>query len=307
MLAARAYAIQRLKGLEDPQITEEHVWLSRLRGYCSEEAHSCVEKAGMMSFIKMNILKPDEKNSLRGETLRIVNFTYLYIPVLARLSYLTFVVCFAQAMEADVRQGLIPFFVSCTLGTTSCCSYDNIAEIGLVCKQYPAVWMHVDAAYAGNSFICPEFRDVMQGLKYADSFNLNPNKWLLTNFDCSCLWVKNRLLLTQALVVDPLYLQHGHAGAIDYRHWGIPLSRRFRALKLWFMLRNYGISGLQKYIRHHCKLAKFFESLVRSDPDNYEICNEVRVSIVHEITFPESTSFKIIVYCWMENYFSIQI
>lgn len=115
------------------------------------------------------------------------------------------------------------------------------------------------------------------GIEYADSFNVNVNKWMLTAFDCSCLWVADRYKLTSALVVDPLYLQHGHEGAIDYRHWGIPLSRRFRSLKLWFVIRTYGLSGLQKYIRRHCELAKLFESKVRRDP-RFEISNDVRVS-----------------------------
>lgn len=116
------------------------------------------------------------------------------------------------------------------------------------------------------------------GIEFADSFNVNVNKWLLTSFDCSCLWVADRYKLTSALVVDPLYLQHGHEGAIDYRHWGIPLSRRFRSLKLWFVIRTYGLSGLRKYIRRHCELAKLFESKVRRDP-RFEISNDVRVSI----------------------------
>lgn len=180
-------------------------------------------------------------------------------------------------MDQDEKMGLIPFFVSTTLGTTSCCSFDNLAEIGLVCKQFPAVWLHVDAAYAGSAFICPENRVFLNGIEYADSFNMNPNKWLLTNFDCSCMWVKDRYKLTSALVVDPLYLQHGYAGAIDYRHWGLPLSRRFRSLKLWFMLRNYGISGLQEYIRRHCELAKKFKGMIEADKA-FEICNDVKVS-----------------------------
>lgn len=115
------------------------------------------------------------------------------------------------------------------------------------------------------------------GIEYADSFNTNPNKWLLVNFDCSTLWVRNRIRLTSALVVDPLYLQHGYSDStIDYRHWGVPLSRRFRSLKLWFVMRSYGISGLQKYIRHHIRLAKMFESLVRKDK-RFEVCNDVKV------------------------------
>lgn len=182
-------------------------------------------------------------------------------------------------MEQDEAMGLIPFFVSTTLGTTSCCSFDNLLEIGVACQQFPTVWLHVDASYAGSAFICPEFRGLLHGIEYADSFNLNPNKWLLTNFDCSCMWVKDRIKLTSALVVDPVYLQHGFAGAIDYRHWGVPLSRRFRSLKLWFVLRNYGISGLQNYIRRQCQLAKKFESMVRTDK-NFEITNDVKVGIV---------------------------
>ena len=119
-----------------------------------------------------------------------------------------------------------------------------------------------------------------QGIEYADSFNTNPNKWLLTNFDCSTLWVRDRIRLTSALVVDPLYLKHGYSdAAIDYRHWGVPLSRRFRSLKLWFVLRTYGISGLQEYIRHHIRLAKKFEALALKDK-RFEVCNEVKLGLV---------------------------
>lgn len=118
-------------------------------------------------------------------------------------------------------------------------------------------------------------------MEYADSFNTNPNKLLLVNFDCSAMWVKDVLVLTSALAVDPLYLQHEHDTtlAIDYRHYGIPLSRRFRSLKLWFVFRTYGIVGLQKYIRNHIKLAKHFEQLVKSD-DRFEVKNDVILGLV---------------------------
>ncbi|KAI5751721.1 hypothetical protein M8J77_010314 [Diaphorina citri] len=251
MLAARAQAISKLKKIHP--FVDEGVLLSKLMAYCSKEAHSCVEKAAMMAFVRLKILEPDDKNSLRGATLR-------------------------QVMQQDETMGYIPFFVSTTLGTTSCCSFDNLAEIGPVAKEFD-VWLHVDGAYAGSSFICPEFRPFMNGIEYADSFNVNVNKWLLTAFDSSCLWVADRYKLTSALVVDPLYLQHGHEGAIDYRHWGIPLSRRFRSLKLWFVIRTYGLSGLQKYIRRHCELAKLFEGKVRRDP-RFEISNDVRLGLV---------------------------
>jgi tyrosine decarboxylase len=201
-------------------------------------------------------------------------------------------------MEEDIAMGQIPFFVSTTLGTTSCCSFDNLSEIGPVCNEVEA-WMHVDGAYAGNAFICDEFKGLMRGVEWASSFNTNPNKWLLTNFDCSTMWVRDRFKLTQALVVDPLYLQHSYsAQSIDYRHWGVPLSRRFRALKLWFVLRSYGINGLQKYIRNHCRLAKRFECLVLQD-QRFEIANEVKVRRIIDHWWQHSSNL-----CWSERNFA---
>ncbi|KAJ8930267.1 hypothetical protein NQ314_016934 [Rhamnusium bicolor] len=253
MLAARNQAIQYLK--KNKPHVEDNVFLPKLVGYCSREAHSCVEKAAKILLVKLRILDPDENGSLRRETL-------------------------LDAMEKDKANGLVPFFVSTILGSTSSCSFDNLQEIGPICKAEPCTWLHVDAAYAGNAFICPELKHYLKGIEYADSFNTNPNKWLLVNFDCSCLWVRCRIRLTHALVVDPLYLQHANSDeAIDYRHWGIPLSRRFRSLKLWFVIRKYGLSGLQKYIRNHIKLAKHFESLVRKD-SKFEVVNDVKLGLV---------------------------
>ncbi|XP_034840049.1 aromatic-L-amino-acid decarboxylase [Maniola hyperantus] len=253
MLAARAAGIKRLKH-QFPTV-DEGLLLSKLIAYCSKEAHSSVEKAAMISFVKLRILQTDDNGCLRGQTLK-------------------------EAMEEDEEAGLVPFFVSTTLGTTSCCSFDNLPEIGPIVRKFSYVWLHVDAAYAGNAFLCPEHKCHLAGIEYADSFNTNPNKLMLTAFDCSLLWVTNRYLLTSALVVDPLYLQHCYDHtAIDYRHWGIPLSRRFRSLKLWFMLRSYGISGLQKYIRRHCELAKYFEKLVKKD-ERFEVCNQVKLGLV---------------------------
>uniref|UniRef100_A0A1B0GJF5 Putative aromatic-l-amino-acid/l-histidine decarboxylase n=1 Tax=Lutzomyia longipalpis TaxID=7200 RepID=A0A1B0GJF5_LUTLO len=253
MLAARAQAIKQLKQ-QHPFVEEGHL-LSKLMAYCSKEAHSCVEKAAMISFVKLRILEPDSKCSLRGDTV-------------------------AKAMEEDEQQGLVPFFISTTLGTTGSCAFDAIEEVANVLKHHPGVWFHVDGAYAGSAFICPELRYLLKGIEYAASFNTNPNKWLNTSFDCSCLWVRDRVRLTSALVVDPLYLKHGYSeSAIDYRHWGIPLSRRFRSLKIWFVLRNYGISGLQQYIRRHIMVAKHFESLVLRDR-RFEICNDVKLGLV---------------------------
>lgn len=252
MLAARAHTIRQLK--KQHPFVEEGVLLSKMMAYCSKEAHSCVEKAAMMAFVKLRILEPDENQSLRGATLQ-------------------------QVMQEDRAMGLVPFYVETTLGTTSCCSFDNLAEIGPVCEEFGA-WLHVDGAYAGSSFICPELRGPMRGIEYASSFNFNPNKFMLTHFDCSLMWVRDRFKLTQALVVDPLYLQHSYSEkSIDYRHWGIPLSRRFRALKIWFVVRSFGIEGLQKYIRDHCRLARRFEAHVRKEP-RFEVASPVHLGLV---------------------------
>ncbi|XP_014204563.1 aromatic-L-amino-acid decarboxylase-like [Copidosoma floridanum] len=255
MVAARDHTIARLKEKPEYAHLDETALLGKLVAYCSTQSHSCVEKGARVSFFTLRILEPDEHSSLRGATLE-------------------------QAIEADVAAGLIPFFVSTTLGTTGGCAFDNLEEIGPVCRKYEEIWLHVDGAYAGNSFICPEFRYLMAGIEYADSFNTNPNKFLLTNFDCSCLWVRDRMKVIKALVVDPIYLEHpNEESAIDYRNWSLPLSRRFRSLKLWFVLRNYGISGLQAYIRNHVKVAKHFEALVKTDP-RFEVVNDVLLGLV---------------------------
>lgn len=130
------------------------------------------------------------------------------------------------------------------------------------------MWFHVDGAYAGNACICPEYRPHLRGVEKADSFNMNPHKWLLTNFDCSTLWVQNRTLLQEALGTNPVYLRNKLTDnnlVIDYKDWQIPQGRRFRALKLWMVMRMYGSSGLQAYIRNHCNLAKHFEELLQID------------------------------------------
>lgn len=253
MLAARARAIKNLKQLDNTE-RHESVYLPQLVAYSSKEAHSSIEKAAKMALVKLRILDTDKHGALRGKVLK-------------------------AAIDNDIKDGLTPFFVVATLGTTSSCCFDNLLEIGQVCQQVKSIWFHVDGAYAGSSFILPEMRKFKEGLEYADSFNTNPNKLLLTNFDASAMWVKDAYLLSSALTVDPLYLQHEHTSAIDFRHYGIPLSRRFRALKLWFVFRSYGIEGLQRYIRNHIKLAKHFEKLVMEDY-RFEVRNDVHLGLV---------------------------
>uniref|UniRef100_A0A8C6FZ68 Aromatic-L-amino-acid decarboxylase n=1 Tax=Moschus moschiferus TaxID=68415 RepID=A0A8C6FZ68_MOSMO len=189
-----------------------------------------------------------------------------------------------ELTQAAIMEKLVAYTsdqVVATLGTTSCCSFDNLLEVGPICHE-EGVWLHVDAAYAGSAFICPEFRHLLNGVEFADSFNFNPHKWLLVNFDCSAMWVKKRTDLTGAFRLDPVYLRHSHqdSGLItDYRHWQLPLGRRFRSLKMWFVFRMYGVKGLQAYIRKHVQLAHAFEALVRQDP-RFEICAEVTLGLV---------------------------
>lgn len=255
MMAARAQAIAYLKDQAQDYDTHDSNYLPKLVAYTSCEAHSCVEKAAKMALVKLRILDVDENCSMRGPTL-------------------------AEAIKEDQESGLHPCFVVATLGSTSSCAFDNLKEVGPIVKKLPACWLHCDGAYAGGGFICPELRYLKEGLEFADSFQTNANKWMNVCFDCTCLWVKERYKLTSSLIVEPLYLRHDRqAVTVDYRHWMIPLSRRFRALKLWFTIRNYGIEGLQAYIRNHVKLAKEFEKLVLKD-NRFELCNEVRLGLV---------------------------
>uniref|UniRef100_A0A8B9YBS6 Aromatic-L-amino-acid decarboxylase n=1 Tax=Bos mutus grunniens TaxID=30521 RepID=A0A8B9YBS6_BOSMU len=188
-----------------------------------------------------------------------------------------------ELTQAAIMEKLVAYAsdqVVATLGTTSCCSFDNLLEVGPICHK-EGLWLHVDAAYAGSAFICPEFRHLLNGVEFADSFNFNPHKWLLVNFDCSAMWVK-RTDLTGAFRLDPVYLRHSHqdSGLItDYRHWQLPLGRRFRSLKMWFVFRMYGVKGLQAYIRKHVQLSHAFEALVRQDT-RFEICAEVILGLV---------------------------
>nr|XP_014353864.1 PREDICTED: aromatic-L-amino-acid decarboxylase-like [Latimeria chalumnae] len=144
------------------------------------------------------------------------------------------------------------------------------------------IWMHIDAAYAGNAFTCPEFRYLLDGVEFADTFNFNLHKWLLVNFDCSVMWVKKKTDLTHAYRTNPVYLQHDYEDfelITDFRHWEIPMGRRFRSLKIWFVFRMYGVKGIQEHIRKYVRLAHEFENLVHQD-GRFEICAEVVLGLV---------------------------
>jgi len=175
-------------------------------------------------------------------------------------------------LAADHAAGAVPALVVATIGTTSTTAIDPLPAIGEICREY-GVWLHVDAAYAGAAAICPELRGTHDGVEYADSYCFDPHKWLLTGFDCDAFWVADRSELIQALTVLPEYLRNAatESGAvIDYRDWQVPLGRRFRALKLWFVLRWYGAEGLRAHIRAGVALAAEFAGWVRAD-ERFEV------------------------------------
>ena len=219
-----------------------------LRAYTSSQAHSSIEKA-----IRIAGLRPDQ--------LRVLD-------VAAEDGYALHPDALSAAMAADRAAGLVPFFVAANTGTTSSTALDPIRALAEVTARERA-WLHVDAAHAGSALVCPELRWIADGLEGADSFCMNPHKWLLTNFDCDCFWVADRAALIGALSVLPEYLRNAasESGAvIDYRDWQLPLGRRFRALKLWFVLRSYGATGLRQVLREHVALAQELAGRIAAHP-----------------------------------------
>ncbi len=231
----------------------------RTVAYASTQTHSSLQKAAMIAGIgvdNLRLIEVDEKFAMRPEA-------------------------FARQVEADKKAGLFPCFVCATVGTTSSNAMDAIAEVARVARQHN-LWLHVDAAMAGTAALCPEFRHLQNGVEFADSYNFNPHKWMFTNFDCSCFWVADRKALIQTLSILPEYLrnQATESGAvIDYRDWHIQLGRRFRSLKLWFVIRHYGIEGLQHHIRRHVQLAQTFAHWVRED-ENFELAAPAPLNLV---------------------------
>jgi aromatic-L-amino-acid decarboxylase len=174
-----------------------------------------------------------------------------------------------QAMAADVAAGRTPAFACAAVGTTGTTAVDPVRRVAEIARAHGA-WVHVDAAYAGSAMICPEHRHHQDGLELVDSYTFNPHKWLLTGFDCSVLWVADRERLVRTLAILPPYLQDqaasGTGAQVDYRDWHVPLGRRFRALKLWFVLRTYGAEGLRAMIREHVGLARWLAGEVAAHP-----------------------------------------
>lgn len=228
-------------GDESPPMEEDSEINSRLVAYCSDQAHSSVEKASLVALVKLRYIESDSQHSMDCERLE-------------------------QTIRLDRQLGLIPFFICATLGTTGCCAFDHLETIGTIAARH-SCYVHVDAAYAGAAMICEEYRSLMAGIHLVHSFAFNPSKWLQVHFDCTALWVRDVNALHRTFNVNPLYLKHEQTGcAIDFMHWQVALSRRFRSLKLWCVLRNFGLEGLKKHVRTGVKRAELFELLLRSDP-----------------------------------------
>ncbi|NXU02955.1 DDC decarboxylase, partial [Buphagus erythrorhynchus] len=262
LLAARTKTIRQVQS-EKPELTEAEI-MGRLVAYASDQAHSSVERAALIGAVKIKSVPSDETFSVCGSALK-------------------------KVLDEDKAAGLIPFFVmsyresSCgTLGVTIACYLSTFFPRGSCFHSSTAkanIVIHIISTWVLSSFII-QFLFIRS--QFADSFNFNPHKWLLVNFDCSAMWVKKRSDLIGAFKLEPLYLQHHHqeSGLVtDYRHWQIPLGRRFRSLKLWFVLRMYGVKGLQEHIRKHIRLSHQFEHLVLQD-ERFEICAEVVLGLV---------------------------
>lgn len=230
---------------------------TKFRIYASNQAHSSIDKAVKIAGLGMENLQKiavDENFALIPSELE-------------------------KAILADLEAGFIPLCVIAALGTTSSVAMDSISQIAKICEKY-AIWLHIDAAYAGSAMLLPEFRHHLNGIERADSYVFNPHKWLLTNFDCSAYYVKDKGTLIQTFEILPEYLKTGVDSQVNnYRDWGVALGRRFRSLKLWFVIRTYGVEGLQAKIREHIALAQFFETELRKIK-GMEILAPVNMNVV---------------------------
>ncbi|OJA12592.1 hypothetical protein AZE42_06905 [Rhizopogon vesiculosus] len=253
---------------EHPQVPMEKLIL-----YITTQTHSLGKKAGLVLGLKVRVLQvtAEDEFALRGETLEV-------------------------ALKEDVDAGLHPFILIATVGTTSSGAVDRLDEIADIVKIYPFLWLHVDAAWAGVALVCPEYREACQLPainSYTDSFCTNFHKWGLIHFDGSCFWVRHRRYLTDALDVTPEYLRskHGDAGtAIDYRNWNLNLSRRFRSLKFWFVLRSRGTVGFQKHITDCIKLNDQFAQGIR-ESDQFSFVAKPFLALTVFRLAPKSLSY----------------
>ena len=225
--------------------------------YCSTEAHSSIERAVKIAGFGKEYLRKievDKKFAMKPEALE-------------------------KAVVKDIQNGLKPLAVIAAIGTTGSTAIDPLEAIGSICKKHN-LWLHVDAAWAGTALLLPEMRWMIDGIEQVNSFVFNPHKWMFTNFDCSAYFVKDKGALIQTFEILPEYLKTKEGSTVNnYRDWGIQLGRRFRALKLWFVIRSFGVEGLQVKVGDHIKWAKAFAAWVEED-ENFEILAPYPVATV---------------------------
>lgn len=228
-----------------------------MRVYCSSEAHSSVEKAVKIAGIgKENLVKIslDQDFRMNPEALE-------------------------HAIQQDLEKGMVPVCIVAALGTTGSTSVDPLEQIAAIAQKYQ-LWLHVDAAFSGSALLLPEYRWMIRGIENADSFVFNPHKWLFTNFDCSAYFVKDSETLINTFKLVPEYLKTQIPDHVnDYSNWGVQLGRRFRALKLWFVIRSFGVAGLQEKLRKHIALAADLKKQIESHPD-FEILAPVHFNLI---------------------------
>jgi aromatic-L-amino-acid decarboxylase len=225
--------------------------------YSSKETHSSIEKDVKIAGLGSNSLRKID-----------VDKNFAMLPE-----------ALEEAIQSDISSGIKPLCVVATLGTTGSTAVDPIKKIGQICKEHD-LWLHVDAAYAGTALLLPEMRWMSEGVELADTFVFNPHKWMFTNFDCSAYFVKDPSLLVRTFEILPEYLKSAETAKVNnYRDWGIPLGRRFRALKLWFVIRTYGVSGLQAMIRNHIKWAQELSEEIEGHPD-FELLAPVPLNLL---------------------------
>jgi aromatic-L-amino-acid/L-tryptophan decarboxylase len=231
----------------------------KLTAYISTQTHSSLEKAVKMAGIgseNLRLIETDSEFAMKPELL-------------------------LQQIREDKSRGMVPFFVCATIGTTSSNAMDPVRKIGEICRD-EGCWLHIDAAMSGTAMLCPEFRHLKDGDELADSYCFNPHKWMFTNFDCDVFWTGNRKELINTFSILPEYLRNkaSESGEVfDYRDWHVQLGRRFRAIKLWFVIRHYGVEGLQFHVRKHIGLAGKFTSWVKKSND-FEITVEPPLNLV---------------------------
>lgn len=229
----------------------------KFRIYSSEQAHSSVDKGvkiagfGIDNLVKVEV---DDDYAMKPDALK-------------------------KAIESDISSGYTPLCVVSTIGTTSSTAVDPIREIGKLCREFKC-WHHIDASYSGAALLIPSMRWMSNGVELADSFVFNPHKWMLTNFDCSAYFVKDKKALINTFSILPEYLKTPHDHLVNnYRDWSIPLGRRFRALKLWFVIRSYGVEGLKKIIGEHVSIGQWLKEEVVKEGD-FELLAPVPLNLV---------------------------